>query len=124
MQVLLEENASIKPDHLEVPIDSDIYKMPFVQEGHHWVTEIYNKEYVEVLRIKKMQPEAVWQRYKRWGVFDEHREVILLRKAINVLRTAVVARSRPDFFKKSKRQNKANKTKAGLEAEKHSQAGQ
>ena len=36
MLTLLDEGASIKPDHLDVPEDADTLKMDFIRPAHHW----------------------------------------------------------------------------------------
>jgi len=116
MAILLEEDAVIKPRHLELPTNGEYYKMSFIKEGAVWLLQIYDTEYAEVQRIKKMQPEEMWARYKSWGGFEDCREVLLLKGAITELRAVLVSRSRPDLYKKSKRNAKKNKTKAGIEA--------
>jgi len=116
VEQLLTEDADIKPTYLDLPEDPDHFKMEFVKAGYAWILQVHTAQYAEVRRIWKMQTPEMWKRYKSWGVFDEHREVVLLRKAINDLRAAIVSRSRADFYKKSKRALKKNKTKAGLKA--------
>ena len=112
MATLLEEGVTIKPDHLDIPIDALELRADFIRPAHHWLVGIYEKEYAAVRRIKKMQPDEMWARYKKWGGFEEHREVLLLKAALHTLRTLLVSRTRPDFFKKSKRAAPANRIKA------------
>lgn len=117
MGLLIEEDAQVKPDQLDIPADSDKFKMSFIRDGFNWLSEVFTTEYQEVIRIKKTQPEEIWLRYRSWGGFEDHEEVVLLRKAINELRAKVISRKRADYFKKSKRKLKSNKTKAGLKTE-------
>lgn len=114
MSLLMEEDVKIKPEHLLIPKDAIDFKMDFIRPAHAWVVDVFRMEYIEVRRIKKMQPEEMWTRYKSWGGFEEHREVTLLNTALSDLRCRLVSRKRPDFFKKSKRNAKRNKTKAGI----------
>lgn len=111
---LLEEDVNIKPDQLHIPEDADKFRADFIRPAHHWLVEVFATEYAEVRRIKRMQPDEMWARYKSWGGFEEYREVTLLNKALSTLRKRIVSRTRPDFYKKSKRNAKQNKTKAGL----------
>ena len=112
MVLLLEEEVQIKPDQLHVPEDGADFRAGFIRAGFKWINEVYENEYAKVTRIKKMQPDEMWARYKKWGGFEEHREVVLLRDALSVLRAKIVSRSRPDFYKKSKRDVKSNRIKA------------
>ena len=112
MAMLTEEEVTIKPDHLHIPEDAIELRADFIRPAYYWLGGIYEKEFVEVRRIKKMQPDEMWARYKRWGMSDDYREVTLLKSALHALRTILVSRTRPDFFKKSKRALKDNKTQS------------
>jgi hypothetical protein len=114
MTTLIAEDVSIKAEQLLVPEDATDLRADFIRPAHHWLVEVYDTEYAEVRRIKAMQPDAMWARYKNWGGFEEYREVLLLKDALSALRSKIVSRKRPDFYKKSKRNAKQNKTKAGL----------
>lgn len=104
MAVLVGEDVSIKPDHLLLEDgDIDHLKITFIRPGFYWIRGVYEEEYEEVNKIKKLLPDHLWARYKSWGGFDEHREVVLLKDALIKLRAKVVSRDRPDIFKKSKR---------------------
>jgi len=116
MATLMEEDVKIKPDHLHIPEDGMKFLADFIRKAHHWLVAVYDAEYAEVRRIKKMQPDEMWARYKKWGGFEEHREVVLLNNALVTLRAKLVSRERPDFFKKSKRENKKNYTQAAQAA--------
>ena len=54
------------------------------------------------MAIRKLLKEETWDRYERWGGFDEHREVILLNERFAVLKKAMAMSRRPDIFKKTK----------------------
>ena len=101
--LLLREDVNIKPDHLQLEKESDQLKMVYIRPGFHWIREVFAAEFEAVLRIKKLQPKEMWTRYKNWGGFEDHREVVLLKEALTNLRAKVVSRERPDVFKKSKR---------------------
>ena len=117
MAMLTEEEVTIKPDHLHIPEDAIELRADFIRPAYYWLGGIYEKEFVEVRRIKKMQPDEMWARYKRWGMSDDYREVTLLKSALHALRTILVSRTRPDFFKKSKRALKDNKTQSSSPSE-------
>lgn len=104
MDTLVREGVSIKPEHLNVPDGSEDLRADFIRPAYHWVADLYESEYTEITRIKAMQPDEIWSRYKLWGGFEDHREVVLLKEALNALRTKLVSRKRPDFYKKSTRE--------------------
>ena len=102
MDLLNGEDTKIKPGHLEVPEESEELRADFIRPAYKWILAIYNEEYVEAWRVKSLLPAELWKRYKSWGGFDDHREVVLLRKACNSLRTVLVSQQRPDFYKRTK----------------------
>jgi hypothetical protein len=114
MTTLGEEDVTIKVDQLHIPEDADQLRADFIRPAYYWVGSLYETEYAEVKRIKDMQTAEMWARYKKWGGFEDYREVLLLNAALSELRAKIVSRSRPDFFKKSKRNAKKNKIKAGV----------
>ena len=75
---------------------------PVVREAYRWLVRIFDTEYKAYAQIRMLLPEEIWDRYDCWGDFDDHREVILLKKAGVALRAAIVSQKRPDFFKKGK----------------------
>jgi len=121
--VLLQyEGVKITEDYFLLTEEDYQLRADFIRPAFHWLEDVFKTEFTEVLRIKRMQPSEIWARYKQWGCFEEHREVLLLNKALNALRMKLITRTRPDFFKKSKRHAKSNKTRtptsgAGLEAQ-------
>lgn len=103
MATMIEEDVAIKPEQLDLGNEADQLPMTMVREGHKWIEDVFATEYAEVVRIKNLQPDEMWTRYKKWGGFEEHREVILLHDALVALRKRVISRGRPDIFKSSKR---------------------
>lgn len=101
MTILLEEDIQIKPDYLHIPENAAKLRADFIRPAYYWLNEVYGNEYYKVREVKKLLPDHIWKRYKEWGGFDEHRECVMLRESLSVLRRAVVTRSRPDFFKKT-----------------------
>ena len=102
MSLLTQEEMKIRENHLEVPDGSDELRADFIRPAYHWIAEIYHSEYAKARRIRGLLTDELWKRYKSWGGFDEHREVILLRKACSNLRDVLVSQKRPDFYKKTK----------------------
>lgn len=76
--------------------------MDHVREGYKWLLTVYETEYKSVMEIRKLLPEETWDRYERWGGFDEHREVVLLKERLAVLKKAMTMSKRPNIFKKTK----------------------
>lgn len=102
MLLLTAEDVSIKQDHLSIPENASILRADFIRPAYHWMVEVYEVEYNDVQEIKRLLKPEIWQRYKAWGGFDEHREMVLLKARLSDLRQRLVSRDRPDFFKKTK----------------------
>lgn len=113
--VLVVEDVAIKASHLHVPEDGDEYLMTFVREGYVWLLGVYTTEYAAYIETKTLLPDILWKRYKEWGGFEEHREVVRLTADLKNLRSSLISRKRADFFKKSKRSGK-HKVKSGNQA--------
>ena len=102
MATMIAEDVAIKPDYLSLPEEAAKLKMPMIRAGWKWLTAIYDDEYAEVRRLKSLLPDEIWARYKSWGGFEDHREVVLLKEALVALRKRLISREKPDIFKKSK----------------------
>ena len=111
----LFEEAKIKENYLNVDPEAVNFDTEVIIEAFNWIQKIHDKEYQKAKEIKILLPEDIWIRYKSWGSdFADHREVILLNEALQLLRKTVVNSSRPDLFKNSKVKsfiNKVNKQK-------------
>lgn len=94
--------AGVKEEYLSVPDDAEILPVNFIKPAYKWLHDICDREYQEVMYVWNKLPEKVWETYFAIGDFDEHREVVMLRKARANLRETVVSLARPDFFKKTK----------------------
>ena len=79
------------------------------------IIEIYENEYKEVLKIKALLPEAVWQQYKAFRLRDL-REIEMLRVALTSLRMAFY-RIIPRERKKSSKQDQAADVELSAELE-------
>ena len=80
--------------------DSPILPANTVREGYQWLLAVYQGPFQKVLDIWNLCPEKVWDRYFLFGGFEEHREMILLRKALIHLKKSMYRR--PVLFTKSK----------------------
>lgn len=100
--LLLQEDVNIKPDHFSFSEDVSILKMDFIRPGYKWLNTVLIEEFEEVKKVKRLLTDKLWKRYKTWGGFEDLREAILLKEALNTLRAKVVSRERPDVLKKSK----------------------
>lgn len=77
-------------------------KIDFIRPALKWMLEIKDNEYKEVKKVYKLLSPEMWERYKKWEVFEDCREVILLKAACKKLSSAFRSQKRPNFFKKSK----------------------
>lgn len=81
------------------PEDYQILPATFIREGHHWLQEVYDTIYADVVAIRRLLPEEHWDRHEAWGE-EDLREVIMLKNALILLRKAWISQKRPAFFKK------------------------
>jgi len=90
--------GKIKP--VFVHVDSAILPAELVREGYQWLVAVHQGPFQQVLNIWKLCPEQVWDRYFLFGGFEEHREMMLLHKALVHLKKSMYRR--PVLFTKSK----------------------
>lgn len=120
MAALLKEKAKVRENQLDIPEDAgEIFKIDFIRPAYAWLKEVHEHEFQAYREIKLLLPEEIWERYEKWGGFEEHRECVLLKDATIQLRKRICSRERPDFFKKSKR----SQAKARLKTANSSSAG-
>ena len=86
-KVFLHEQAA------ELPAD-------VVREGYQWLIAIHQEAYHKVWKTWKLCPEDVWDRYFKFGGFEDHDEVKMLRAALLHLKKAMHVR--PVLFLKGK----------------------
>ena len=74
--------------------------LPFdlVEEAYVWIKGIFDAEYATILKIKKLLSEEMWERYRVWGGFEDHRESVMLREAHEAFRAKLVSKLRPAYF--------------------------
>lgn len=114
MQVVFNE-AGIKEDYINLPELVEHFDLNIIQNAYTWITSIYNGVFREVKGIKILLPEEMWERYRAWGGFGDHREVVLLNAALQKFRKEVVTVHRPDLFKKTKTASIIKKIKKELD---------
>lgn len=95
------EGIKVKPLYYTVAEDADKH-IARVREAHQWMSDIEAFELLEVRKIYGLLKPEIWARYRSWGGFEEHREMKMLSAALAALRTKVISRQRPDFFKRPK----------------------
>ena len=112
--------SNIKEGYLQVPENAEICRSQMVIEAYKWLEAIHIGVYKDVMAVRKLLPETLWNRYKAWGEdFNEHREVKMLKEVLVKFRKAIVNRGRPDFFMRGKynaeikRRTKKQKRKTG-----------
>lgn len=93
--------ATIPEDYFNLPEEIDLFSQNLVAEGYTWIEKIYNNEHRAAKNIKGLLSEEMWERYRLWADFGDHREVILLTEALQKFRKAVMSAKRPMIFKKS-----------------------
>lgn len=71
----------------------------FIREGYHWLQNLYDTLYADVVAIRRLLPKEHWERHEAWGE-EDLREIIMLKNALIVLRKAWISQKRPAFFKK------------------------
>ena len=97
-QLKMKEDTFVLP-----PLDElEILHATFIRDGFKWIQKIYQEEFLKFNNVWKLVPPEQWARYKMMPDMDDLREVIMLKEATFALRTKLVSRDRPDFFKKGK----------------------
>jgi hypothetical protein len=69
-------------------------------KAQKWIENI--PAYLELCKVWKLRKPETWKNYDLYGDGDKMPEVRLLKTAKNGFRMAIVSRSRPDLFKKTK----------------------
>jgi len=103
--------ANVPDDYLDFPNDAVYFELHVIEEAHNWILEIYNNPYRGARSIKNLLSDEMWERYRTWNDFGDHREVVLLTEAIQKLRKAVMNGRRPNLFKKQVAKLYLNKLK-------------
>jgi hypothetical protein len=83
-----------------------------VKEAYKWVKGLFDREYLEVLKIYKLQSPEAWAMYEHMDA-EGFREVKLLNEKLGVLRKSINSSKRPSYFKKKgakKHGNESNRT--------------
>ena len=96
------EDLKIKEGHLDLPNEVVGLKVHDLKEGFEWLRKIYTTEYTTLIQVKRLLTPLQWKQYELFGMedFEDHQEVVLLRKAQRMLRKALVSQDRPNLFKK------------------------
>lgn len=93
--------ATVPEDYFNLPDEVEFFPQELLKEGYEWIERIYNKEHREAKNIKGLLSEEMWERYRQWADFGDHREVVLLTEALQKFRKTVMNAKRPMIFKKS-----------------------
>lgn len=83
----------IHPQAAELPAD-------VVRAGYQWLIAVYQEAFHKVWKIWKLCEPEVWDRYFKFGGFEDHAEVKLLRASLLHLKKAMHVR--PVLFLKGK----------------------
>jgi len=101
MCVLFDE-AKIPEDYLFVDPAAINFPKEVILEAFDWMHTVHDDQFQKVKRTKMLLPDELWKRYKDWGDFGDHKEVLLLNEGLQALRKAIINSGRPDLFKKAK----------------------
>jgi len=96
------EDLKVREGHLDIPDEIIDLKVHDIREGLEWLRGICKNEYAALMRAKRLLTPEQWKQYELFGIedFENHQEVILLRKAQVELRKTLVNLNRPNLFKK------------------------
>jgi hypothetical protein len=113
MSEALNEAKCSEKSYLKIEVECDSLKADMIRDGYKWLKNIFDTTYKDIVAIKRLLPEEIWNRYKKWDGFSEHREMVLLKEALVKFRKEMISNARPDFFKSGKR-SKALKPKKAV----------
>jgi hypothetical protein len=68
-----------------------------VEDALIWIQDLYKGPYAACQQIRRLLSEDLWDKYKLWGEFDEHRECILYSERLAIFKAA--CKQRPLIFK-------------------------
>jgi len=95
------EELKIREGHLDVHEKAIELKMDDLVEGLGWLRVICHNQHSELVKAKNLLSPDQWRRYELWGDdFNEHQEVLILKKAQVELRRVLTSQDRPNLFKK------------------------
>lgn len=95
------EELKIRADHLTIPENVVDLKSEDIKIALEWLRGICHNQHSALVKARKLLTPDQWKRYALWGDdFDEHQEVIILKKAQVELRKVLVSKDRPNLFKK------------------------
>lgn len=91
----------LKDNFLDIPDGSGSLNGDTIDDGHKWITEIYNNEFNAVYQLWRKQDAKLWNDYESLGLDDmpEYKE---LAKLLTSLRKKLKSQTRPNLFKKGK----------------------
>jgi hypothetical protein len=107
--------AGIPDDYLMVTPEMQYIESTLIVEAHGWIHKIYLNEYRKLKRVYDLLSPEMWERYRTWEDFGDHREVVLFNEAATLLKKTVVTNERPVIFKKSKVRGLIDKIKKAKE---------
>jgi len=93
--------ATIPEDYLDFPEEAEDFDIKIISDAYLWLEEVYNKEFRGAKSIKSLLSEEMWERYRAWADFGDHREVLLLTEALQCLRKKIMTAQRPILFKRT-----------------------
>lgn len=114
------EKLGIEPDKFDFCLLPDVSKQlpaEMISEARLWCRGVFSDEFSKYMAVKKLLTDELWARYEKWGEFEEHREVVLLKAAAKILKTKLTSPHRPAFFKKGKFNVAYNASQATIDCE-------
>ena len=98
------EESGLKANYLVLA--PEITKLPasFIDEGFKWLDAIWRLNYQNLRYINGLLKPEIWERYRLWGDFEEHREMKMRIEALRKLRKEICTRNgKPGLFIKGQR---------------------
>lgn len=92
--------------------DAHLFPEKMIKDGLDWIRDI-GLILIECIKIRRQCTEEQWAGYKTMSGLgtEDLTEVIQMNKALAKLRTALVSKKRPDFFKREAQRGEAKKLK-------------
>lgn len=85
-------------DHVFDVEAAETTHLDVIREAYNWVHDVFTNEYAKVLSVRKLLSEELWERYKKWGGFEEHRESKMLNEALAALRKKLIMKFKPVYL--------------------------
>lgn len=98
------EESGLKINYLVLPPEVSQLPAEMITAGYKWLDEIHSLNLSNLQYIDGLLKPEIWKRYKLWGGYEDHREMLMRTAALKKLRKEICTREgKADLFIKGHR---------------------